>query len=272
MIKNYGLVAETGSTNPAHWIRQFDIIEDSTESHMEREATPWREALAWYEKGTSGNKELTYVIGANHGTPYRIMGHQWIASPEFDVLLSGTYVAKGLSHTEELDDEAPADEVETPEMTLQWVKEATGLADKDIGRMLGVTRPTLDAWRRGEKITTPNLRRLYAVRDILRRAARHLPSEDLLRAWLVAPRGADGQTPEALLCANQLDRARLLAMSVPSSQLARPSASTRQAVSTCWRNGAESRQEPELPEDEQDFPAVPRSKGTRQVNFRRRGS
>jgi len=215
---------------------------------------------------------VTYVmIVTSQGTPCQIWGHQWVPESSFEVVLPGTVASAQRTVPRRLEDHATTAVVETPQEVLRWIKDATGLADGDIGDLLGVSRPTLNAWRRGEHISTPRLRRLYATRDVLQRAAARLPAGQQLRAWLVIPRGADSRTPEELLRAGELDRVRLLAMSLPPERISRPPDWVRQPVPATWEGGTESRQIAELPDDEQDVPAVPRTKGTRRVVLTRRG-
>jgi transcriptional regulator with XRE-family HTH domain len=99
---------------------------------------------------------------------------------------------------------------------LHWIKRVTGFGDSRIGEMLGVTRQTLNRWERGESITSRNRQRLFAVRDVLERATLQFTTVPALSAWLDTPRGADGRTPAQLLTANEIDRARLLAVTTPA--------------------------------------------------------
>ena len=102
---------------------------------------------------------------------------------------------------------------------IRWMREA-GLPKTRLGALLDVSRPTIDAWEAGA--ATPhdaNRQRILALRDILERAAAHMPPGWTLADWLDTPRGSDGATPGALLCAGHLGRARLLAMSTPSPVL-----------------------------------------------------
>jgi transcriptional regulator with XRE-family HTH domain len=126
---------------------------------------------------------------------------------------------------------------------IQWIKAATGLSQERIGRLIGVTRQTINRWEHGEPITDTNRRRLFAVRDVLERATLLYPAPVELAAWLDRPRGADGRTPAELLEAEEINKARLLAISSPSPGLVPPPAWVRQPVPEAFRAGAEHRQE-----------------------------
>jgi transcriptional regulator with XRE-family HTH domain len=134
---------------------------------------------------------------------------------------------------------------------LAWIKQATGLADERIARLLGVSRQALHGWRGGEPMSAPHRRRLLAVRELLERAARKRQTPEQLVAWLETPRGADGRTPAELIEAGELDRARLYAISDPSPRLVRPPAWVRSRIPEAFRAGAEHRQEPVAPEPEE---------------------
>lgn len=140
--------------------------------------------------------------------------------------------------------QARARPVEPHSEAVRWIKAATGLSDARVGRLIGVSRQTLTNWDRGAAIAEENLRRLLAVREVLERAATRSPQPEHLRAWLNTPRGIDGRTPAQLLEANEIDRARLLAMATPSARVARPSSWAGRSVPTAFRAGAERRQEP----------------------------
>lgn len=131
---------------------------------------------------------------------------------------------------------------------LRWIETATGLSQERIGRLVGVTRQTINNWENGESIKDPNRRRIFAVRDVLERATRQHPTREQLTAWLDTPRGADGRTPAELLAANEINRARLLAVSSPSQRLKRPPAWANRPVPNAFRTRAEHRQEAWSPE------------------------
>lgn len=259
-------------TKSGHWARPFDIIDRATGAFVEvHEPTspflsPVSPLVIFVCKDGQVVQNPVVDVLLRHG-----WGHQGIIEPEPRIAPRSIGTEAGSVEAHAARDASAIGRVETPQAALQWMKAATGLSDGEIANLLGVSRPTLDAWRRGGKISTRRLRRLYAVHDVLRRAASRLSSPEELRVWLVTPRGADGRTPEDLLRSNEIDRARLLAMSSPSSRLVRPPAWVRQPVPDAWRAGAEARQEPELPEDEQDIPAVPRRRSSRRVAIRRRG-
>ncbi len=117
------------------------------------------------------------------------------------------------------------------------------LKQERIGDLLGVSRQTINRWENGEQIKDANRQRIYAVRDVLERAARRHSTPELLTAWLDTPRGADGRTPAELLANNEINRARLLAVSSPSSHLVRAPAWVKQSIPEAFRAGAEHRQE-----------------------------
>jgi transcriptional regulator with XRE-family HTH domain len=139
---------------------------------------------------------------------------------------------------------------------IQWMKEATGLSQERIGRLIGVTRQTINRWENGEPITDAHRRRLLAVRDVLERAASRHPTPAQLAAWLDTPRGAEGVTPADLLARGEIARARLLAMSTPSPRLARAPAWVNRPVPPAFRAGAEHRHEPLLPEQDDELAAL----------------
>ncbi len=138
---------------------------------------------------------------------------------------------------------------------LKWIKSATGLPYDRIARLIGVTRQTINRWSRGEPIVDRNRRRLFAVREVLERAAIRHPTPAQLAAWLYTPRGTDGRTPADLLERGDIDRARLLALSIPSPRLRRAPAWTRRPVHPAFREGAEHRQEALPPERDDQLSA-----------------
>lgn len=126
---------------------------------------------------------------------------------------------------------------------IEWMKTNTCLKQERIGDLLGVSRQTMHRWENGEQIKDTNRQRIYAVRDVLERAARRHSTPELLTAWLDTPRGADGRTPAELLTNNEINRARLLAVSSPSPHLVRAPAWVNQPIPEAFRAGAEHRQE-----------------------------
>lgn len=126
---------------------------------------------------------------------------------------------------------------------LQWIKSTTGFSQERIGKLIGVTRQAMEAWKKGGTITDDKRQRIFAVKDVLERAAVRYPTRDLLTAWLDTPRGADGSTPAQLLANNEINRARLLAVSSPSPHLVRAPSLVKQPAPEAFRAGAEHRQE-----------------------------
>lgn len=121
---------------------------------------------------------------------------------------------------------SPSDEVLNSALTstpqahaVRWIRDITGLSLERIARLLGVSRQTLDSWRRDGQIADANRQRLLSVQDVLERAHRHHPTPAQLAAWLDKPRGAHARTPAQLLEMGDIDRARLLAVSTPSINL-----------------------------------------------------
>jgi uncharacterized protein (DUF2384 family) len=138
--------------------------------------------------------------------------------------------------SETVDQPAVESPVKEPHQeALDWIEEATGLPWEYIRKLLRVSRPTLTAWKNGEPISNENRRRLFAIRDVLERAARRHPRQSNLVAWLETPRGADGRTPADLLEAGEIDRARLLAMTNRSPGLkTTPKSVQRQMSEAYW--------------------------------------
>ena len=137
-----------------------------------------------------------------------------------------------LARKEQLAAKGSATDISSPHLNaFQWIKAATGLSQERIGRLIGVTRQTINRWENGEPITDANRRRLFAVCNVLERATLRYPTPAELVAWLDTPRGADGRTPAELLEMNEIDRARYLAAWV------------RRPVPEAFRAGAEHRQE-----------------------------
>ena len=141
----------------------------------------------------------------------------------------------------------------TPHLeALWWIKAVTGLSQVRIGKLLDVTRQTIINWEHGAPINDGHRRRLFAVRDVLERAARRYTTPAELVAWLDTPRGVDGRTPAELLEMNEIDHARLLAVSSPSPKLVPSPTWVNRGIPRAFRAGAERRQEvlPPDPEDE----------------------
>ena len=71
---------------------------------------------------------------------------------------------------------------------------------------------------------------LFAIREVLEYAASRHKTKELLVAWLDTPAGANGRTPAQLLAENEINRARLLAVSSPSPRLVPPPALVNRPV------------------------------------------
>ncbi len=133
--------------------------------------------------------------------------------------------------------------VELPLDAIHWMESITGLSQDRIGKLIGVSRQAINVWKRGGRIADDNRQRIFAVRDVLKRAQTNHPSKDLLTTWLDTPRGADGRTPAQLIEANEINRARLLAMSSPSPRLKTVPSWVNRPIPEAFRAGAERRQE-----------------------------
>lgn len=130
--------------------------------------------------------------------------------------------------------------VEQPHQeAVDWIKAATGLSWERVGRLVGVSRQTVSAWRRGEPIADDHRRRLLEVRDVLERAAKRNPRPGGLAAWLDTPRGKDARTPADLLEAGEVGKARLLALASPSSGVKAPPEWARQGAREAYLNSRE---------------------------------
>jgi hypothetical protein len=144
----------------------------------------------------------------------------------------------------------PASQVKTPTQTaIEWIKTATGFADQRVAQLLGVSRQRLHAWQQGARIFDRNRRRLFAVREVLERAASRHEQPDQLAAWLDTPRGADARTPAQLLEAGEIDRARLLAVATPSRGVAPAPVWIRRPMPDAFRQGRETRIEAHPPDE-----------------------
>jgi transcriptional regulator with XRE-family HTH domain len=136
---------------------------------------------------------------------------------------------------------------------IRWIKAATGLSQERIGQLIGVTRQTINRWENGEPITDANRRRLFEVRDVLERAARRHETPDELIEWLDTPSREHGSTPAELLEAEEIDRARYLAVSTPSPGLAPVPEWVGQPIPEAFRKGAEHRQEALPPSNDDEL-------------------
>ncbi|MCL5257366.1 MAG: hypothetical protein M1319_06170 [Chloroflexi bacterium] len=131
------------------------------------------------------------------------------------------------------------------------IKSLTMLPQERIARLLGVSRQALHAWERGRPIADANRQKVFQVLGILERAARNHKTPAEMQAWLDSPRGPDGRTPAQLLEAGEYDRARLLAVTVPSPGIKRPPEWAGKPVPERFRTGAERWDRP-LPPDRDD--------------------
>lgn len=122
---------------------------------------------------------------------------------------------------------------------VQWIKYVTGYSAERVGRLLNVSRMTLNLWERGNAISDENRRRMLAVRDVLARALRRHPTQQELVLWLDSPQGTNGHTVSQLLEAGEMARARYLAAASPSQLVAPPPAWSNRPVPERFRVGAE---------------------------------
>ncbi len=88
---------------------------------------------------------------------------------------------------------------------------------------------------------------------MLKRASLRYSTPNELATWLDTPRGADGRTPAQLLEANEINRARLLAVTSPSPGLRQVPSWVNQPVPEAFRAGAERRQEALPPETDNEL-------------------
>jgi transcriptional regulator with XRE-family HTH domain len=135
---------------------------------------------------------------------------------------------------------------------LEWIKSATNLSWEDIGDLLGVSPPTVIAWRRGKPRTRKHRKHLFAVRDVLERAMRRNLRPSELAAWLDKPRGADGKTPADLFKAGEIGKARLLAITTPSPKVKMPQRGTQRLTPETYQKSRE-RVEAVPPEQDEEF-------------------
>jgi uncharacterized protein (DUF2384 family) len=144
--------------------------------------------------------------------------------------------------------------IDLPLDAIRWIESVTGLSQDRIGDLIGVTRQAINVWKRGGRITDDRRRRIFAVREVIERAATRYTTREQLVAWLDTPRGADGRTPAELLKANEINRARLFAVSVPSPRLVRAPSWVNRSIPEAFRPGAERRQEVLPPHVEDNLP------------------
>ncbi len=136
---------------------------------------------------------------------------------------------------------------------IQWIRAKTGLSQDRIARLLDVSRQTLYNWEKGEPIADHNRQRLFGVRDVLERATIGYPTQALLVSWLDTPRGADGRTPAQILEANEIDRARLLAITTPSPKLIPAQTWVKRPIPEAFRTSGEDYHEASPPEQSGEY-------------------
>lgn len=122
---------------------------------------------------------------------------------------------------------------------IEWIKAATGLSWDRVGKLVGVTRPAINAWRRSGPIRDDHRQRLFAVRDVLERATKRNARPSELAAWLDTPRGVDAKTPADLLEAGEISQARLLAITSPSPKVKAPPKRTQRYAAEAYRGSRE---------------------------------
>jgi transcriptional regulator with XRE-family HTH domain len=179
-------------------------------------------AFALVDRTHDGGTRLERTLPRRSPHTYKLISS--FLNPLFSYLLSGL-ITKGIeltlvqrvprSNTLSLSLHGTLPHIEA----IQWIREMTGLSQDRIARLLDVSRQTLYNWEKGVPIADHNRQRLFGVRDVLERAATRYPTQALLVSWLDTPRGADGRTPAQILEANEIDRARLLAIATPSFKL-----------------------------------------------------
>lgn len=137
--------------------------------------------------------------------------------------------------------------------TIRWIRTKTGLSQDRIARLAGVTRQTLYNWEKGEPILDHNRQRLLQIKDVLERGSSQYPTPILLVTWLDTPRGAEGYTPAQLLERNEIDKARLFAISSPSPRLKRAQSWVRRSVPEVFKPGEEHYDEALSPLEDDEF-------------------
>jgi hypothetical protein len=135
---------------------------------------------------------------------------------------------------------------------VEWIKEATALSWDRVGKLLGVTRQAINAWRLGGPIRNDHRQRLFEVREVLERAAKRNPRPSDLAAWLDTPRGADARSPADLLEAREIGRARLLAATTPSPKVKAPPMQVQRDALEAYQESRE-RLRPLPPERDEDL-------------------
>jgi DNA-binding transcriptional regulator YiaG len=136
---------------------------------------------------------------------------------------------------------------------IRWIRTKTSLPQDRIARLAGVTRQTLYNWEKGEPILDHNRQRLLQIKDVLERASSQHPTPISLVTWLDTPRGAEGYTPAQLLERNEIDKARLFAISSPSPHLKRAQSWVRRSVPEAFKPGEEHYNEALPPLEEDGF-------------------
>lgn len=131
---------------------------------------------------------------------------------------------------------------------IRWIRTKTGLSQDRIARLSGVTRQTLYNWEKGDPILDHNRQRLLQVKDVLERAISRHPTPTSLATWLDTPRGAEGYTPAQLLEKNEIGKARLFAISNPSTHLKRAQPWVRRSIPEAFKSGEEHYDEALPPE------------------------
>lgn len=191
---------------------------------------------------------LAAATSTSAGTGLRRLFSNFVASTESSLLVENP--AQGIRELDAIagvrhQEQAAGDSITPPYVeAIRWMGASTGLSQTDLAALLGVTRQTLYLWRGGEHITTANMRRVLLTRDILEKAATRFTTRAGLSGWLHTPRGASSTTPAEYLKRGDFDRARLLAVSSPSSRV-RPPLWVRDVIPEENRVNEERRQVPE---------------------------
>ncbi len=102
-------------------------------------------------------------------------------------------------------------------VAIKMIQGVTGLSDERIGRLLGVSRQTLAAWKSGSVIRRSNEEALSEVADIIERAASRYANPTVLQKWLDEADTELGLSPGEMISNHRFDEARYSAMAGTST-------------------------------------------------------